>query len=218
MESYMVHTGIFNFWFILFFILVNLLFFLVRLKMEKSNLNKPQKNKHNIESKQEPIYISGKELMAHWNMEGFELFNCLKKGLQPYTQYGQKIIDTDTLEHDRNNSLEYYIGVVRGSEEAGSVVYPGSSRYIPLTDQQIVQRGKELYERQPLKPIDPPPNHMSYTLPNDNKKAAAAIKEIMELKFKRDEALSWSKKIKIPRHGNSKYNKSLHPTPNAAPF
>lgn len=152
-----------------------------------------QNNINPFEYKQGSKYISGKELMTHWNMEGFELFNCLKKGLQPYTQYGHKIIDTDTLEHGRKHSVEWFENLISGTNETGNV-FTGQSRIpVCLTNQEIKQQAKKTFEGQQLLPINPPSHHMSYALPNDNKKAAVAFKKIMELKFRKDEVLEFVK-------------------------
>lgn len=190
----MGHAGITNFWFILFFISVNLLFFLVHLRMEKLKSNRPQKDKDDIGYNQGLNYISGKELMAYWNIEGFELFDCLKKGLQPYTQYGHKIIDTDTLEHGRDHSIESFEKLIRGTQETGAVFGDGSNDAHRLTNQEIKQRAKKTFESQRLKPINPPPHHMSFTFPDDNKKAAATVIKIMGLRFRKDEASKFAEK------------------------
>ena len=197
----MDHVGITNFWFILFFISVNLLFFLLHLRMEKLKLSKSQKYKDDVEYKQESNYISGKELMAYWNIEGFELLNCLKKGLQPYTQYGQKIIDTDTLEHGRKHSVEWYEKLIRGTQETGTVM--GAGRAYRLTNQEIKQQAaKESFEGEPLKPLNPPPHHMSFALPDDSKKAATTIKKMMGLKFRKDEASKFAEEYRYRRITN----------------
>lgn len=141
-----------------------------------------------------PNYISGKELMAYWDIEGFELLDCLKKGLQPYTQYGQAIIDTDTLEHGRKHSVEWYEGLIRGTQETGTVIVPRLGVARRLTNQEIKQQAKEAFESEPLKPLNPPPHHMSFTLPNDNKKAMATIIKVMGLKFRKDEASEFAGK------------------------
>lgn len=194
MANNMDHAGITNFWFILFFMSVNLLFFLVQLRREKLKLNKPQKDKDEIEHKQGLNYISGKELIAYWNIESFELFNCLKKGLQPYTQYGQKIIDTDTLEHGRKHSVEWHEKLIHGTHATGTIIGSRPNVAYHLTDREIKQQAKKAFEGEPLSPLNPPPHHMSFTFPNDNKKAAAIIIKMMELKFRKDEALTFAKK------------------------
>ena len=194
MANNMDHAGITNFWFILFFISVNLLFFLVQLRREKLKLNKPQKDKNEIKYKQGLNYISGKDLIAYWNIESFELFDCLKKGLQPYTQYGQKIINTDILEHSREHSAEYFEDLIRGTQEAGTVFIPGANIARRLTKQEIKQQARKTYEGQRLKPVNPPQYHMSFTLPIDNKNARIAIIKIMGLKFKKNEASKFAEK------------------------
>ena len=195
----MDHVGITNFWFILFFISVNLLFFLLHLRMERLKLSKSQKHKDDVEYKQESNYMSGKELMAYWNIEGFELFNCLKKGLQPYTQHGQKIIDTNTLEHSREHSVEYYENLIRGTQETGAVFGAGANVARRLTNQEIKQQARKTFEGQRQKPVNPPPHHMSFTLPNDNKNAGIAIIKMMGLKFRKDEASKFAEKYKYRR-------------------
>jgi len=148
-------------------------------------------------------YISGKDLLAYWDIEDFELLDCLKKGLQPYTSHGQKIIDTDTLEHGRELPLEWYIARVRASNMPTAVEpgagYRTSGRYVPLTEQEIQQRAKKDYESQPLKPIDPPLHCISFTLSPDWEKAGKVIRGIQYFLFKKDEVNEFAKKHGHPR-------------------
>ena len=51
-------------------------------------------------------WINCSELLNRWEIRDFELFDFLKKGLQAYTNHGKKIIDTDTLERARRDSIE----------------------------------------------------------------------------------------------------------------
>lgn len=161
-----------------------------------------KQNQVGINGKPQKNYMSGKELMAYWNIEGFELFNCLKKGLQPYTQYGQKIIDTDTLKHGRDHSVELYEKLIRGTQETGTVFGAGANVAHRLTNHEIKQQAKKTFEGQRLKPINPPPHHMSFTFPDDNKKAAATIIKMMVLRFRKDEASEFAEKYKYRRITN----------------
>lgn len=150
-------------------------------------------------------WITGKELMALWDIEGFELFNCLKEGLQPYTQYGHIITNTDTLEHAPTLSLKQCIARARRANMPTLVEPPSRAgrqpfqRFTPMSEQEILQRAKKDYESQPLHPVNPPLHHMSFTLPLDDSRAAAAISTAMNLRFKKDEAAEFAK-----RHGYSK--------------
>ena len=151
-------------------------------------------------------WITGKELRAHWDIEGFELFNCLKRGLQPYTQYGgHKITNTDSLEHAPFFSLEQCITRVRQTNmptpvESGLRNHR-FERFIPMSEREILQEARKQYESQPLKLVNPPSHHMSFTLPLDEKRAWTAIRTVMDLKFKKDEASEFAEK-----HGFSELN------------
>ena len=148
-------------------------------------------------------WINGKELMAYWDIEGFELFGCLKKGLQPHTQYGCKIINTDTLEHAPEQSLEWCVDRTRRDQAVHQAVYQVGpfkvrerlrKRFPPMSEQQILQESTKQYESQPLRPVNPPPHRMSFTLPDNGKSARRAIKFLLALKFRKDEASEFAQK------------------------
>ena len=42
-------------------------------------------------------WLNGKALIDRWNIYPFELLDFCKKGLQPYTKYGKKIVDIDLI-------------------------------------------------------------------------------------------------------------------------
>ena len=141
-------------------------------------------------------YISGRDLIAYWNIESFEFFNCLKKGLQPYTSHGHKIIDTDTLEHGRERSLEQCIAEVRDTQKRRAVEFPGGRLdfFSRLNEQGIERQGRLDYEFQALKPLNPPPHHMSFTLPSNTDEASIVLYNLNFLLFKKDETSEFAEK------------------------
>jgi hypothetical protein len=136
-------------------------------------------------------WIYGKDLIEHWDIEDFELFGFLKKGLQPYDKLGRKVIDSDCLEWDRKWTLEHCENLVRGTQETGVVISKSLTPDCRLTEQEIKRQGKELYESLPLEILNPPKDlpYMSVSLPSNDKEAAKAIASVMYLKFKEDDAL-----------------------------
>ena len=145
-----------------------------------------------------PNWITGNELMVYWNIEDFELFNCLKKGLQPY-RHGHKIIDTDTLEHARARSLESYITPIRRRQAVYQVGLfevreALKKRFPPMSEQQILQEATKQWKSQPLWPVNRTPYSMSFALPDNEKSAHTAIKFLLTLKFRKDEASQYAKK------------------------
>ena len=143
-------------------------------------------------------WIYGKDLIEHWDIEDFELFGFLKKGLQPYNKLGRKVIGSDSLEWDRKWTLEYCENLVRGTEEAGMVMTNSGPNVSRLTEQEIKQKGKKLYESQT------PPNspYISFSLPSNTKKATKAIESVKSFRFKKDEASEFAEK-----HGLHKLDK-----------
>ena len=137
-------------------------------------------------------WIYGKELIEHWGIEDFELFGFLKKGFQPYNKHGRKVIDLDSSEWDRERTPEYYENLIRGSQEAGTVRTNSGPNVSPrLTEREIKQRGKELYESQT--PKNSP--YMSFSLPSNEKEATKAIASVKYFRFKKDEASKFAKKL-----------------------
>lgn len=140
-------------------------------------------------------WIYGKDLIGHWDIEDFELFGFLKKGLQPYDEHGRKVIDLDSLEWDRERKLERCENLVRGREKAGIVMTNSGPIVSPrLTEQEIKQEGKELYESQT--PKDSP--YMSFNLPSNKKKATKAIASVKYFRFKKDKASEFAKEYGLP--------------------
>jgi hypothetical protein len=144
-------------------------------------------------------WITGNELMGYWDIEDFELFGCLKKGLQPYTKSGHKIIDTDRLEHARDQPLEWHIARTRRANmpnlvEEGGRARVNSGHFIPMSEREILEEARKQWESQPLRPVNPPPHHMSFALPLDEKIAWAAISTVMNFIFRKDEASEYAQK------------------------
>ncbi len=134
-------------------------------------------------------FIDCKDLKAHWGKRDFELFGFLKKGLQPYTQYGQEIVDTDTLEHYKPYPIEYFENEIRrwlypGSTSRGIIIRPDH----PWTEEEIKQGAQKRFERQPQKPLNLPPHHMSFTLPDDAAEASKVLSKLNSLLFEKDQA------------------------------
>jgi hypothetical protein len=156
-------------------------------------------------------FIDAKDLKALWGKRGFELFGFLKKGLQPYTQYGQEIIDTDTLERGRKTPIEWYESklnrliefrrkpedrYIQGFPHDDYSPKPNPPPFLSWTDREKKQQAKKDFEKQPLVLLNPPPHHMSFTFPLDGKEASKVLAKLNSLLFEKDQASEFAE-----RHG-----------------
>ena len=149
-------------------------------------------------------WINGKDLATHWDIEDFELFNCLKKGLQLYTPYGERVVDSDTLEYAREYTLEYFrryvtSGYCEGSHSAvasAMVEMVDTGRRWSTREKEAL--AKSLFTLQPLVLVNPPARHISFTLPDNPEKAAIIIRSLMILKFNKKDASEFAKKHRLP--------------------
>ena len=146
-------------------------------------------------------WIYGKDLIGHWDIEDFELFGFLKKGLQPYDKHGRKFIDSDSLKWDRKWTPEHCEDLVRGQETGIVMTNSGPLVSHRLTEQKIKQQGKELFEGQPLEILNPPKDspYMSFSLPFNEKEATKAIASAKYFRFKKEEVSEFAEKQGLPR-------------------
>jgi hypothetical protein len=161
-------------------------------------------------------WIYGKDLIGHWDIEDFELFGFLKKGLQPYDKHGRKVIDSDSLEWGRKWTPEHCENLVRGTQTGIVMTNSGPLVSPRLTEQEIKQEGKEFFESLPLKILNPPKDspYMSFSLPFNEKEATKAIASAKYFKFKKDEASEFAEKHDLPRLDQGKSDHTSAEEPN----
>jgi hypothetical protein len=143
------------------------------------------------------------KVLEHWGLENFELFNFLKKGLQPYTQHGKKVVDSDKLERGRKYSVEQIEDGIRN--------YPNTDVWInydvlsphddnsALDDWYVEGLAESYYEGQPLEILNPPKDCfiMSFTLTLDEDDAREKIAKAQSFIFKKNDVLKFEKEHNI---------------------
>jgi len=148
-------------------------------------------------------WISGNDLIAHWQIEDFELFDFLKKGLQPYSRLGKKIVDSDPLERGPLQSIEEIENNLRKGKISGygMLAYTGGIPQPVTTKKQIKLAAQWIYGSQGSKILNPPGNCilMSFTLPKNANEAYVAIEETKWFLFKKDEASEFAEKHGYPK-------------------
>ena len=148
-------------------------------------------------------WVTGKELMAYWDIEDFELFGCLKKGLQPYDEMGRKVVDSDLLKRGKQKSLEEIILEEIIKDLGTTRKAPGPTDSSRLSGSERERRARMLYESQKSVILDLPKDHphVSFTLPQNNKKAIEAIETVMKFRFNEKETSEFAGK-----HGYRNFN------------
>ncbi len=148
-----------------------------------------------------PNWITGKELIKRWDIMDFELFEYLKKGLQPYTRHNIEILDSDSLEREP----------IRSEEEIRAEVYarflrPAPPRLRPVgrggipPPSEIEKLAREHHRKQKSEIITPPGGpyeYMSFSLPASEKGRASAIARLMDCWFKKDNVLEIERKHRL---------------------
>ena len=148
-------------------------------------------------------WISGQSIVERWGIEPFELFDHMKKGLQPYSGHGKRIIDSETLPRKRRYTLEEMKGNVRAKFVAGSVLGSGSLGSSRKTESEIEWIAQSAYDGQPLEIVDPPADCiiMSLSLPVNAIRAAEAIQQALGFLFKLEDVLAhkarYEKELKL---------------------
>ena len=134
-------------------------------------------------------WTTGKELVNYWDIEAFELFGCLKKGLQPYDEMGRKVVDSDLLKRGKQKSLEEILLEEIIKDLGTTRKTPGPTDSSRLSGSERERRARMLYESQKLVILDLPKDHphVSFTLPQNNKKAIEAIETAMRFRFNKKE-------------------------------
>jgi len=137
-------------------------------------------------------WITGKELITRWDIKDFELFDFLKQGLQPYTRYGKKIIDSDSLRRARRDSIDK---IERDLRTKQKLIVLGGSSFGRMTESQIKDEAQRIYNRQKLEIVNPPNDCvlMSFSIPQDENGAKIAISRTMNFLFKMDDILEFEK-------------------------
>lgn len=166
----------------------------------------PSENPHHSNK-----WISGRKLISRWGIMGFELFGYMKQGLQAYTWYGRKIgdIDSDTLEREPPQPLEHFIKLSRGVEPATRIL---GAQNFSSNGYRESERIKSAFESQTLKVINPPKGSklISFTIPEDEKKAADVISGALSFLFKMEDVLTFERE-----HGLVSQESQVHPSPPA---
>jgi hypothetical protein len=141
-------------------------------------------------------WMTGEDLIARWGIMGFELFEYMKQGLQAYTRYGKKIVDSDPLEKAPRYTLDFFVDSLKAAEKAGRVL-SGKMRP-PRSDREINKEAKKAFESQTLEVINPPRDCvlMSFTLPNNEKLAEEAISKAKSFFFKLKDVSSFEQEEK----------------------
>ena len=144
-------------------------------------------------------WLTGQELIDRWQIEDFELFECLKKGLQAYTWHGKRIVDEATLEPEKKDSKDTIRKNVLAKEGARTLGSGPGGRG-PSSEREIQQKVDYLYNRpENLKLILPPDSiAASFDLPIDSEKAAAMIVEAKTYRFKLSEAEPFGQERGLP--------------------
>jgi len=149
-------------------------------------------------------WISGNDLIAYWEIEDFELFDFLKKGLQPYSRLGKKVVDSDSLERGRRESIEEIESNLRAGKTSGYGMFGYdffSGIPKPLTKKRIKPNAKWIYASQSLEILNPPEDCilMSFTRPKNANEAYAASEKVKYFLFKKDEVSVFAEKHGYPR-------------------
>jgi hypothetical protein len=130
-------------------------------------------------------WLTGQGLIDRWQIEDFELFEYLKKGLQAYTWHGKRIVDEATLERGRRDSKETIRKNVLAKQRA-STLGAGPVGHGPLSESEIEQQVNRLYNRQEEVSLNPPKDALvtSFHLRLDTEKAQVMIDEAKAYRFK----------------------------------
>lgn len=173
-------------------------------------------------------YLSGTDLIKKWQIEGFELFECMAKGLQPYSKYGKKIIDLGTLELKRKWSEDEILKWLRIEQGAHNTQFVGGVSRTgkikkKLTDDELRSAARCEYFKQPTDtPVIPDGCiAVDLNLSLDEAKAVKQIKDAMEFRFKMKDVKEFETNHGVhivPEHPFSNAtNDSLYAFVNVAP-
>jgi len=133
--------------------------------------------------------------LVHKGYTTLEILNLMKKGdLQAYySTWGQKIIDSDSLERTRSSSLEEMIYLEK-LEEGAIQAHTPSRRYVPRTEIQIEKAAKEKYEAQPLDKIITPENCIAVSFSQPTKREIEILQNAV---FKAEDVEEFEKQHNI---------------------
>jgi len=149
------------------------------------------------------------EVLDRWGLEDFELFNLLKKGLQPYTQHGKKVVNSDNLEKRREYSMEQIKEAIRNYPDTDIYIFDKQGfltdlrnpcdKNSPLYDWYAESLAESSYKAQPLKIINKPKDCfiMSFTLTLDEDDASEKIAKAQRFIFKKNDVLKFEKEHNI---------------------
>jgi len=138
-------------------------------------------------------WCTGQELITQFDLQDFELFDLLRKGLQAYTYDGKKVINSDSLPKGRRFSLEFFEGTIRAKLNARVLGGPGTTMRPHPSESEIKQEALLAHNRQLLEILDPPKNCFifSFTLPDNDKERKNAIITALNFTFKSEDVLKY---------------------------
>jgi hypothetical protein len=138
-------------------------------------------------------WLSGRDLVEVLGMQGFELFDLMKKGLQPYTGTGKKVIDSDPLPRGKRDSFEEIWAKQKAKHNACTL---GATSGIFRSEAAIEEKARRIYNGQPLVILNPPKDCelMSFTLPSNDKRANEVISKVLCFLFRSSDVVKFEVK------------------------
>ena len=135
---------------------------------------------------------SGKELISRWGRMGFELFDFMKQGLQAYTRIGKKNYRFRPAGEGTTLSIRLFCQEIR---HIGNMKVLSPKMSPPYSEGEIIARAKSAFNSQPQEVVNPPKDCklISFTIPEDEKKAEEVILRAMSFFFKMEDVLSFER-------------------------
>jgi len=161
-------------------------------------------------------WISGHQLLSRWNIQDFELYEYLRKGLPVYNNCGIPIINPDLLPYPPRRELMYEeierairAEISRERMIANSSISYHHTPHKPPTEGEIKERAKKEFEKHPLAPLTisqvlsvrPQEPHIvnRFTAYDDPKQMRNAINEVLSYLFKVEDVNKFAKENGLPR-------------------
>ena len=146
-------------------------------------------------------YLSGQELVKRWDIEGFQLLEIIRDGLQSYSKLGLKVLDKDAITFTRRESIDDIFKTLKIEQGAYNTQFiggaPGKGRIKPkLTDDELREKAKGLFEKQPLDvPVVPQDCIVEdLHLPVDENDAASKIQKAMSFRYRLEDVQKYDSK------------------------
>ncbi len=136
-------------------------------------------------------FITAEETIEKLNIKPFQLFGLVKtEKLEAFTEYGKKVINSDTLEREPRDSLKKILRDLKAKQKAatlGGTGMPGRYR----TDEELLRVAERLYREQRLVIVKQPPDTEAVSFTNLSNNMQLAIKTVMEFLFKEMEVTAF---------------------------